>query len=55
MTDLESLVRQIVRDELARARPANERKRRCRPCGTGHRMPECWGSVIYGPQGCYCR
>ena len=53
-------VREIIREEIARADLRRVRGRlrlspkRFRPCGTGHRMPKCWGSTINGPTGCYC-
>lgn len=53
VTDLESTIRAIVRDEIARS--LNPRRLRRRPCGAGNSAPRCWGSVIHGPHGCYCR
>jgi hypothetical protein len=48
-------IRAVVREEIERALEARRPKRRRRlPCGTGSRVPECWGSTIYGPSGCYC-
>ena len=49
---LEDLIRKIVREELATVH--KPKKKRWRRCGTGDRMPQCWGSTIYGPDGCYC-
>jgi hypothetical protein len=53
--DIEA-IRAVVREEIEAAldRRKPKRKRR-RPCGTGSRPPECWGSAIWGPSGCYCR
>lgn len=50
--DLKKLATYIAA-ELRKNPVPKVRKRR--PCGTGARMPECWGSTIYGPKGCYCR
>lgn len=52
---LERLIRRVVRAEIKRLDLVPRKPRRRRPCGTGNSMPECWGSTIHGPQGCYCR
>lgn len=52
----EDTIRRIVREEIEAALDRRKPKRKRRlPCGTGSREPQCWGSTIYGPSGCYCR
>jgi hypothetical protein len=51
----ESDVRRIVRDEIKRLDSVPRKPRRRLPCGRGSSAPECWGSTIYGPEGCYCK
>lgn len=52
--DLEA-IRKVVREELDRLKSKHQKRRRRIPCGTGSSVPMCMGSVIHGPEGCYCR